>query len=53
MVGDGMPPTNPEARRPRWPAGFLGMLGLLLAVESGLARAANSGSGRWVRPTGA
>jgi len=38
MVGDGMPPMNPEARGPRWPAGFLGMLGLLLAVETGLTR---------------
>lgn len=38
MVGDGMPPMKPEARGRRWPAGFLGMLGLLLAVETGLAR---------------
>jgi hypothetical protein len=38
MVGDELPLTNPEARRPRWPAGFLGLLGLLVVVESGLAR---------------
>jgi hypothetical protein len=38
MADGGSTDLCSEPRRPRWPVGFVGMLGLLLAVESILAR---------------
>ena len=40
MAGDGSAIPGEGGRRRRWPAGFVGALGLAIAVEFGLARAA-------------